>query len=345
MNRRDFLRASLAAAAGVAMPGVAGAAPAVASMLTLNASCFQLTVLGYCYCGVPPVPCGYLINHWLPVAFVEVIKAPGDTVAGGGGSIVTGTRIAKRHHQAFEARIYEIPDLMRLTVFQNKSLCLCSSNEAKARGMATNTLGGPLGDLIAKGNPACGITDAMLRATINQIVSAVPAGQLKLLYSTEQDRTNWHEGCRDLPISTALGMGPMACGATGVTNQVDSVLGTGLASKIPGNQMCVGSWGGLFPRQMMQQGLSELPGASMAAYRALHIAAFNTKTMPYEVSLSGKLQPVVPVVSDCYRPGASLLQVDTTAVVNPIGTYGFIWWVPVTCCVDFGKAAACGIGG
>lgn len=334
MNRRDFLKAGAVLGSGLIVPRRAMALPNITGLVTMNISCFQPMVLGYCYCGY--VPCGYLIRHFLPAAYVECIKADGDTVMGGAGSPAMATRITEPDAQAFEVRVYEITDTARTTAFNVKSVCLCSGEYAKAEGVAKNVMPSALASMTNA--TGCGITDALLKQAISRMAGAVGTGLLKLVYTTETDPVNWRTGCRDLAIAQATAAAGPLCAASAI----DDALGTGIAAQTPMGQICVGTWGTVFPRQMMQQGVTELVGASLAAYRALHIAAITLNTLQFEVSLACKLQPVIPVISNCYAPGAPPAIVDLTATVNPTGSYGFIWWVPVVCCKSFQEAAACG---
>lgn len=339
MNRRSFLSvlAASVASALLAKPRKAEAMPDISGMLIPDPTCLQYVILGYCYCGIPPIPCGYRVRHWLPVGFVETVKGVGDTLVSPSTTPLTGTRVRDNEAQGFEARVYEIPELLRRFVMP-ESCMLCEGVSTKASSSAMNQLKG----ITEKANVSCGgPTTEALQSLISKIIEGITDGTLKLTYDSEMDPVNWRTGCRDLPISHALGYLPVSCAVGGVLNTVSQIAGVNLANPLPGADFCVGTWGSVFPRQYRAQGLTEFVGSGMAAYRAMHIAAYTLNTFDYDVSVVGKLQPVYPTISKCFFPGDSPLTVDWGRVASPNGNYGYIYWVPVSCCISFAQLATC----
>lgn len=339
MKRRDFLSlfAAGAAASLMGVPRRAEAVPNIAGLLIPDPTCLQYMILGYCYCGIPPIPCGYRVRHWLPVGFVETVKGVGDTLVSPSTTPLTGTRVRKNEAQGFEARVYEIPELLRRLVMPEACM-LCEGVSTKASSSIMNQLKG----ITEKANVSCGgPTTEALQSLISKVVEEVTSGTLKLVYDSEMDPVNWRTGCRDLPVSSALGFLPVACATGSVLDTIKQISGIDLTNPIPGADFCVGTWGSVFPRQYRAQGLTEFVGSGMAAYRAMHIAAYTLNTFDYDVSTVGKLQPVFPTPSKCFFPGDSPLTVDWGRVSSPNGNYGYIYWVPVSCCISFLQMATC----
>lgn len=344
MNRRQFLSLLVAGAATAAFPKTARSAPIpdITGLLIPDLTCLQYVILGYCYCGIPPIPCGYMVRHWLPVAFVETVKGIGDTLVSPATTPLTGTRVRKNQSQGFEVRIWEIPEILKRLVMP-ESCMLCSEADAKVENAASKTMA-QLKAITEKANIACGgPTAEALQSLIKQAVEKATGGLLKLVYDSEMDPVNWRTGCRDLPISNALAFMPVACATGSVLDTIKQISGIDLANPIPGADFCVGTWGSVIPRQYRAQGLTEFVGSGMAAYRALHIAAYTLNTFDFEVSTAGKLQPVFPHPSKCIFPGDSPLTVDWMRKTSPNGNYGYIYWVPVSCCITFPQMATCAI--
>lgn len=342
MNRRKFLSLLGAGAAATLFPKVSRSAPVpdVTGLFVTDPTCLQYMILGYCYCG--PYPCGYLVRHWLPVAFVETVKGIGDTLVSPTTTPLTGTRVKENEAQGFEVRIWEIPEILKRLVMPEACM-LCSDGYAKANNAGSKTMS-QLKKFTEQANVACGgPTTEAVQALIKKAVEKATDGMLKLVYDSELDPVNWRTGCRDLPISHALAFIPVACATGSVLDTINQIGGINLTNPIPGADFCVGKWGSVLPRQYRAQGLTEFVGSGMAAYRALHIAAYTLNTFDYEVSTAGKLQPVFPHPSKCFFPGDSPFTVDLGRLTSPNGNYGYIYWVPVTCCISFLQMATCAI--
>lgn len=281
-----------------------------------------------------------MVRHWLPVAFVETVKGVGDSLVSPATTPLTGTRVRENDAQGFEARVYEIPEFMRRTLMP-ESCILCEG----VSGKVTSTVMRQLNEITEKANVACGgPTTEALQSLISKVWENLTDGSLKLVYDSEMDAVNWRTGCRDLPISMELQFLPVACATGGFLSTISKIAGINLNNPIPGSEFCVGTWGSVFPRQYRAQGLTEFVGSGMAAYRALHIAAHTLGTFDYDVSTVGKLQPVYPHPSMCIFPGDSPLTVDLARFVSPNGNYGYIYWVPVSCCISFLQLATCPLG-
>jgi len=308
---------------------------AFAPLVSSDPRCLELKIVGSCRFG------RVKIKHWLPVAFIEVVTSKGGSIFAPALNPLAGTRFYG-DEQAYEVNIWEVPGARRV-LEQRVGCSLCGPKKSSASGSVP--------ELITSAQQVtgglCGAGDAVLQGLVTNTLNAISLKKVKLLYSSEVDQLNWATGCRDIPIATALGPAvPLACSAQGIGRNIDSLLGTNVTSLLPGSDVCVGSWGGLYPRQMKTDS-TEIVGAAHAAYRALHIARYNTRTFPFPVNLNQKLQFAFPTISTCFRPGDSLLDVENLTTVSPNGNYGFFIWQKVSCCKSLGSVAACrgGLGG
>jgi hypothetical protein len=316
----------------VRRPGVAASALALASLLQampmrgtagelagplqlarrINAgpACTRSQVLGLCYCG--GTPCGYRMSMWVPVAFAETVRAPGDSlldalpsIAAQGAAAVGGTVSSRASglDNTAEVHAWLLQDRAWTMVAQPPCLS-CRPSDARS----------PPSPAIPV--PGCGPDPALaLRAL------TLPSMDLllsSLAYASELDELNWRTGCRDLQRPVP-------------------------ALAVPDDSL--GRWGPLYPRQMRDLGTSPVVYSAKTAYRALSIAREQLGTFAAAVDLAARMQQAYPAVSACFgvgeqplpQPGVSPQPVRTSAD----GRYGWFYWRPVTCCVDFASLAQC----
>jgi hypothetical protein len=312
-----------ALATAVLLPGGAQAQTGMLALIQKGAAdptCAQVQVLGPCFCG--PVPCGLRIAQYVPVAFVEITKAPGDSLfapaaAPAVAAQFLGTASIDRTgtDNTAEAHVWLIPDDALPA-----GLCPgCRPSNAR--------LPAPPSDLAG---PMCGASEAVAQALSGQAAafsSATPAGAWlpHLAYATEADALNWHTGCRDL-AAAALPDWPACPGG---------LAGAALAPLDPN---CLGAWGPLKPRQMRDLGPTPVLYAAKTAVRAMSIARTQLGSFPYPVDILGNLQQVYPAVSSCFAVGQ--LPLPATALPSVDGRTGWIYWRPTTCCVKASNVAA-----
>jgi hypothetical protein len=283
--------------------------------ISSDSACTEAQALGPCYCG--PFACGVRVTQFVPVAFIETTRAPGDSIfsparalALPGGTI--GSALSMTDNTA-EAHVWLIPDDAL-----PPALCpLCKPTSA-ARPVAPTDAGAAV----------CGPVSVVADAVMGGAASLAGDLLARLAYASELDAFNWRTGCRDLLALPASGL---ACALAP-------------ASAIPGGD-CLGQWGPLKPRQMRDIGPSPLLHSAKTAIRAMSIARTQLGAMPYPVDTAGKLQQAYPVVSACFGVGRLPLPQaptsDRPVLPSADGRYGWVYWRRTTCCARATGLAQC----
>ncbi len=332
-SRREFLKLA-AGQSGSSGPPPASKAKAGAfvnftgAILAGIPDCLEYRIAGfYVVYGKPYV----IVQHFAPIGFIEVYKHVGGSVFFDAGTALTGT-ISEgitgfRSEGAYEARVWlleqELVDALSLGVTR---CLLCPTRVYKGPGAGNpDQLGRDIGGL-DRGAGCSTVTDYFSRQVTDWITAAF-GGQLILAYDTGLDYFNWHFGCRDQLAATLTGIPAMAACATGQNFTFRGMFG----GRQYYDQACIGTWGPLLPRQMRFDASTNI-SAGAIAYRAVHIANRDLHSLPYSVHLGCKLQPVYPNLQPrCVFPGCSTTQADALMKRSSDGTYGYMWWVPVTC--------------
>lgn len=220
---------------------------------------------------------------------------------------------------------------------------------------------------------------------------------MPLLYASELDEMNWRAGCRDLAVAfstepvvvpwcaedgivqdsaTGLSVFGGSGSSSGSTSggYVGSAIGgsedgffsdlgkKGQALKdalnaTPIGELCVGSWGPMWPRQMASVGAGQSVGMALAAYRALRIAHTSWGTFKPIVNTRCILQPFYPegvgtglnlATAKGFRIGEAPPIVDS--IMSPFlqgqtwandGRMGFVLWVPTGCWKSYSEIESC----
>ena len=101
--------------------------------------------------------------------------------------------------------------------------------------------------------------------------------------------------------------------------------------------MCVGTWGVLYPRAGWNPNESEVVGSAMDAFRAASWDAdvkqpkVSFLPLPFTPSLSDKLQLALPRMSGCIKIGENPMLWDL-GLVSPDGKYLWVYWKHFECC-------------
>ncbi len=359
MHRRNFIKA---VAAGMALKGIDASAGALDSIFGSSTVDFSSLVamgtinhleLEYIAGGpVCPVCPKIWINHYLPVAFIEIINSPTDSfffandvmdslygAIGASGISISDDGMQHTSH----ARIWDIPEHILAQMLLPFSCKYCD------KSYATFTPDQDLSALISlAGDAACAGSSVLTRLQNklqDQLMSALPLACIpKIWYDTTLDPA-WISGCHDLAMSTGLAQ------SLGHTSDTACSVGSSLASNIAGRlgldltgaiNPCIGSWGSLYPRSAGTVEPNPVKSAAITAYKALHLAGFHYGFFPYKTGLSGKLKQVFPSrpTSLAMPIGSSIASAAfevTPASVND--KYGFLYYAPVTC-AKFPWAAA-----
>jgi hypothetical protein len=291
-----------AAAAG----GIAGPLELV-GRIKAGPTCTRPQVLGLCDCG--GVPCGYRVLMHVPVAFVETVRAPGDSLLDALPGLATpeaaGTGSSRQSglDNTAEAHAWLLQDRAWTWIAQPPCLTCRPSDALQPPPPAAPV-------------PGCGLD--MEPAAQGQPLPAWSPVLSALAYASEFDALNWRTGCRDL--------------------QRAALPGADLAGSL-------GGWGSLYPRQMRDLGTSPVVYSAKSAYRALSIAREQLGTFGAPVDLAARMQQAYPAVSACFgvgeQPLPELARSPQPVRASADGRYGWFYWRPVTCCVDFASLAQC----
>lgn len=284
----------------------------LARLISPDPACTRVAFLGPCWCGM--FPCGYRLWMYVPVAFAETVRGPGDSLLNlplpsGQAPAAAGT-ISSRHStldNTAEAHVWQVSDSLWMISGQPPCL-LCRPSDARA----------PAPPPSAAADSSCGAVSAAVAAITSNIQSSMASYVPALAYASEADEINWRTGCRDL---------------LAIDSWIDPAASVGL-----------GSWGALYPRQMRDLGTPPVVYSAKTAFRAMSIARDQLATLPFAVDRLGRMQQAYPAVSTCFDvgqqplPQAPPLPVQTSAD----GRYGWFYWRPTTCCVDLNSLQNCG---
>jgi hypothetical protein len=313
-----------AVAAAALFPVLAAALPPLdpselLGRIDVDPQCAEATVVGACLCG--PSPCGVRVVQFVPVAFVETVPAPGQSLigavpSGASGAAGTGSSSLSITDNTAEAHVWALPDVPP----PGMPCPSCSPSRAAASPAPVSGPDATTG--------VCGPAAQVVRAIAEG--AAALAGPLlpTLAYASELDAFNWRTGCRDL----AAGGSSLAATALACDAGADA-------------QGCLGRWGPLRPRQMRDIGPTPLLYSAKTAVRAMSIAREQLGTFRFPVDTAGRLQQAYPVRSACFGVGQlPLPQAPGSAhptVASADGRYGWIYWRRATCCLTPADAGLC----
>ena len=160
-------------------------------------------------------------------------------------------------------------------------------------------------------------------------------------YLSEADVPNWRTGCADASITKMMMSNNFTCSAQGIADLLN--MGSSLGSLL-GEDLCLGHWGALYPRQMRELGLTPVEASAKTAYRAMSLARRSFNTFPFPVGTDGRMQQAYPAVSQCFNPGQRVPQPGRSpmpAMTSPTGVYGWVYWRPAVCCVPGSASGGC----
>jgi hypothetical protein len=320
--------AALALAAAPTGAQLLSGAGSLLQRIAAAPSCAQLRVVGVCACG--PFVCNARVVQFVPVAFVETTRAPGDSIFGGPGlpaaagatALGTASSSLSTTDNTAEAHVWLLPD----SAVQFATCAMCRPSNASRPAL-------PAEQPDAVCGPASQVAQAILAAPAGALADGAPA----LAYASEADLLNWRTGCRDV-AGPSLPAAPV-CAAGGALGELSSA-----AASLAGEQ-CLGGWGPLKPRQMRDVGPPPVLYSAKTAVRAMSIARSQLGTFPYPVDTQGRLQQIYPSASDCFDVGALPLPTSPASthpvVPSPDGRYGWLYWRRTTCCAQPAGLARC----
>lgn len=329
-SRRNFIKgAASTLAAASTYPQFAYSAPintsSLAQMLSINPIDLEYKAGGPC---CPICPGTTIVNHYLPVAFVEIVNGPVDSLIMDFSNISQMAQYSNigsvdDFGSLHAVRIWDIPYYLIDAAMGGQGCKLCDRSNATPLPPQTVSVASSIaGEIACNGG---NVMQEAINRIMNQLTAQFPLQCIpQLIYDSNYD-PSWRTGCRD--ISTAASYAGISCDE--LSSTVLSSIGVDLDG---GLSPCVGSWGHLYPRQMRSIGLDVISSAALSAYRALHIAGYSTGDFPYRVDLGGKLKWVSPTSTVAMTPGTPFEIFNAGQFVPPGEKFGFTWWSPVTCC-------------
>ncbi len=315
------LAATLLAIPAIPAYGMAWGPGSWAGLLDPAAACAAPQVIGICTCG--GVPCGIRVRRYVPVAIVETVRSPGDSLvaaipflpstlpgalAAATGLDTTGSSSLSTTDNTAEVHVWTLASLP----IPGLSCLACGPSSALVPAAPPASAG--------SAGPRCG---GALTATEQALATAAGAlatlGMPRLVYASELDVMNWRTGCRD-------GASTIAALATG-------------------SMPTIGAWGALLPRQMRDIGPPPRLYSALTGVRAMSLARDQLGTFPFPVDTQGKLQQAYPVVSACFPVGGLPLPTAPASamptVASPDGRIAWVYWRPVVCCIGASSEAQC----
>ncbi|ULQ48414.1 twin-arginine translocation signal domain-containing protein (plasmid) [Flagellatimonas centrodinii] len=341
INRRSFLKGAAAAGGAALLPQAALAQDAFSNLTQaivrgIN-ECLRYRIVGFF---VTPYGDPYvIISHFLPVGLIEITRAPGDSIFFPSGSHIIGTIgqgvTGFRSEGNYEARVWVIKKRLRQLLTAGLSDCFFC-DDPRDSGVDTSQLtslinqangqgsSGPLGGAETLPGAVCEAGAEEITEQLSGFLNEAFGDYLELAYDSVLDGVNWRSGCRDTGAALAN---------TPATILKCPTLGSHIGGPW-GDDLCIGRWGPLLPRQMR---FNSTPNAAPIglAYRALHIAHHTLNSFVWTVDRQQLVQMMHPrVTSNCLHPGANTIELDLTMRMSGLGdrgNYGYVWWVQTFC--------------
>lgn len=390
--RRTFLKQAMWLGAGVAasftvLPRLARAAGGGSAMTALvqatNKACwppndlFQPQLIECDWYG-----CSFTLYQ--PEAIVELVGTPWnslflkDSTTTPSAAGLLGVRTDNpaqtqgfTPHENFEAHVWGLSDDMRKYLCVGAYCIMCKESEVDAQGDTSNWAAkrAEKGSAVDAPQFGCPAYTAGSSEVLKKFLGQINNNDMPLLYASEMDEMNWRLGCQDLALATATApASAWACAAIGlgdtVVTPISQLLGNsgsagGLVQSglndLNSNDICVGDWGPVYPRQMVQMGTAPSVGMSLAAFRALRIAHTTVGSLKPIVDTTCYLQPFYPSLSSTppvgpkgFLIGAPSAEVD--AIMSPYlaaqtalndSRMGFVLWVPTGCWTSYEQMEDC----
>lgn len=270
---------------------------------TINYNCVSPIVVGPCPTPKPPFA-GIRVRYWEPVLLVETVKMPGDTV------------------------INEFaPFLKEATA--NTSVALINGSIDLLAGVSSGSSRDSVSGVSLQFNEAHVYKFPFDFQAVVQMAftcPATPQPSLNIIYLSEMDSAEWRIGLLEEMSPKSLlsaSLGPIC-----------SVV----SDHIP--EMCMGTWGAIYPRRGFFTHPSEVVASAANAFRAVSISSImdpglHTRVTPVLFSPDSardKLQLLSPHLSGCVPVGQNpaIWEAQNKAVD---GKYLWVYWRHRECCV------------
>ena len=267
----------------------------------LDLSCIDLKVIGVCV--KPPGIPGIIIMYWEPALLIETVKQPGDT-------IISPLKPLIRDYAA-----QGIEKLMQA-----------------ATGLKVPVSGGSSASKLDGTNLQFNEAHVYEFPFRDQIMSFIdmecpdklPTGSF-IKYLSELDSLEWRIAVAETlgPKSMALAAGALSCAAGTLSND-----------------LCMGSWGAVYPRTGFITHQSQVVGSAAAAVRAVSIAGISGQGVHVVLEHLGfmpsfetdKLELVYPNPSGCIKIGQNPATWES-GKLSLTGKYLWVYWRRRICCI------------
>jgi hypothetical protein len=278
-----------------------------------------------------------LVNHWIPVAYVEVTAGYGVTFVAGNRPPLTkqtfsmnGISMADKTASTQQSYMDNTSDVGALLVTQklwkdsiaarSHTNYICTVDDANFQLTPIERMA------IAKftrTTPDCRAPDN------NSYFGGDLAGYLKKGYTTTGDVKQWRTGCRDKPASELMMQQRLRC-------DYGLNIGDPLSP-----EACMGLWGPVYPRQIREIGLTQILASAKTAMRGVSNGR-DAGDIPFPIDPLTKISQVQPNASQCMMVGTpSLMGVSELMAgfgLSQQGNYGYLVWRNVTCCARSSSA-------
>lgn len=268
----------------------------------LDLSCIDLRVIGVCV--KPPGITGIMIMYWEPALLIETVKQPGDTIIS-----PLKTLISDYAAQGADTLMQGVTGLRVPVSGGSSSLKLDATNlqfnEAHVYEFP--------------------FRDQIMSFIDMDCPDQLPTGSF-IKYLSELDSLEWRIGAAETlhPKSMASAASSLSCAATGMLL----------------NDLCMGSWGAVYPRRGFFTHQSQVVGSAAAVVRAISISGLLGSGAHIVLEQTGfrpsfendKLELIYPNPSGCIKIGQNPA-IWESEKLSFTGKYLWVYWRRRICCI------------
>jgi hypothetical protein len=302
------------------------------SAIESNTACFRWRVVGAC--GFKKIR----VNHWIPVAYVEVLPnaqittlndgAPANALSesqinGVPTSPIANASASNRRdilNNAWDVNVFNVTETAwrqtSMAIGVKQRVCSVAHSFAPLAAHEIAAVKIAVTQQIDQSRTTHAVTESQCKPTQSAGYVAPGNPLLQGAYSSAADFAQWRSGCRDKSASAEMELGKAGCESNGAPKPNTNP------------SACIGQWGALAPRQSRQMGMKPQVAANKTAWRGLHMAR-TTGAVMFPVDSSTLINQAYPQRDMCKAPGTT----PDSMMISPDDSYGWIVWRNVTCCV------------
>lgn len=279
-------------------------------------NCAKVEVIGVVPTMVGGKPgLGLKIKHWRPELICETVIKPGDSVIADFGDFLKKTIELKGHSLlGLWSGVSSGP--------QHSSLPSGGNLQFSEVHIYNNPFSDAIGNLIK----------VWCRPEVTDIGEMIPKSPFVVKYLSELDGFEWRVGIAEAfhPKSIlSYGIGPFCGFAGAVPDKWQGV-----------RELCMGTWGPLYPRRGFLVHQSKVVGSAADVFRAVSISSIDPVNymhvvparLNFNASTNDMLQLAFPKMSGCVKIGQTPATWDY-GLVSPTGKYLWIYWRQVECVI------------